>query len=93
MNWIRWGYVYVNGFLVENYNLRVQLNSMVRIIVPTKVWSLWVGRKTIQLDHLKFKRLSFNYFELGLQHYIGIILNVPRRFNDIVVYFSNKKKY
>ena len=93
LNWIRWGYVYVNSFLVENYNLRVEVNSMVRIIVPTKIWSLWVGSKNIKLDYLKFKRLSFNSFELGLQHYIGIYLNLPRRFNDIVIYFSKKKKY
>ena len=92
-NWINWGFMYVNGFLVRNFNYLVKYNSIIRIVVPTSIWRLWTMSKANRLNTLIYKKISFNTFEFGFNYYIGITLNLPRRLKDIVVLLIKRKKY
>lgn len=94
VNWVNWGFVYVNSYLAASPSIKVGYNSLIRIIVPKEMWSIcssFFGKS--QWGALKFKRLALNSYELGINCFIGVVLNIPRTFKDVVAFFFKRKKY
>jgi hypothetical protein len=41
----------------------------------------------------KLTRLVFDKHELSLVYYAGIILNIPSKEKDVIIFFSKRKKH
>lgn len=92
-NWVYWGFIYLNGRLVKTRESRVPFNSIIRIIVPYNIWRFWTKTKTSIFCFWKFK--SFNNIieqEFSLKYYFSLILDIPRSFRGVNVFFWKRKK-
>lgn len=93
LNWVYWGFIYRDGYVVKNSNIKINVNSLIRIILPKNEWEILSNRTlTRSKKSLRLDNLIFHYYELGLCYYIGIVLNIPNRYNDVRAFYLKKKK-
>lgn len=93
LNWLNWGFIYLNGRLVKSVNSRVGVNSILRIIVPYNIFRFWTSTKNSAYYSFKFNKINFIENEFSFKYYFSIILNIPKSFRDVSVFFYKKKKH
>lgn len=93
LNWIKWGFVYLNSYVVSNTQVQVKFNSVLRIFLFPVDWSLVDGSNFRRIKRImRLTQFIFQYYEFGLSYFISIVLFIPDKFSDVKAFFSKRKK-